>query len=135
MWRILLSFYWLFFNFFLLRVDMSIWQLFDSMFLKNEGKYNELCFLPPHNVSIIKHFFLINEIYCNNLQRLSFVMTIILNQTDEYYNFYNFLKLTNLKKLLILNTCFPPPCIYLNFYLKVKSKNTLLKRTVLGLWI
>jgi hypothetical protein len=65
---------------------MSIWKLFDSMFLKNEGKDNEL-FFPPNNVSIIKLLFLTNEIYCNNLQRLYFVMTIVLNLTDEYYNF------------------------------------------------
>jgi hypothetical protein len=58
------------------------------------------------------------------------MLTIVLNLTDEYYNFYNFLKLTNLKKLHILNTFFYPSCNFLNFYLKVKSKNTLLKRTV-----
>jgi hypothetical protein len=40
-----------------------------------------------NNVSIIKLMFLINEIYCNNLQILYFIMTIILNLTDEYYNF------------------------------------------------
>jgi hypothetical protein len=74
--------------------------------------------------------FLRNEIYHNNLQRLYFIMTIILNLTDEYYNFYNFFKLTKMKMLHILNTCFPTPCIYLNFYLKVKYKNTLLKRIV-----
>jgi hypothetical protein len=66
---------------------MSIWQLFDNMFPKNEGKDNELFPPPPNNVSIIKLLFLTNEIYYNNLQRLSFAMTIVLNLMDEYYNF------------------------------------------------
>jgi hypothetical protein len=68
---------------------MSISQLFHSMFLKNERNYNELFPPPPppQNVSIIKLLFLTNEIYCNNLQRLYFLMTIILNLTNEYYNF------------------------------------------------
>jgi hypothetical protein len=60
-------------------------------------------------------------------------MTIVLNLTDEYYNFYNFLNLTNLKKLQILNMFSETPSMCLNFDLKVKSKNTLLKRTVKGL--
>jgi hypothetical protein len=55
------------------------------MFLKHEMNDNEL--FPPNNVSIIKILFLTNEIYCNNLQRLYFIMTIILNLKDEYYNF------------------------------------------------
>jgi hypothetical protein len=83
-----------------------------------------------NNVSIIKLMFLSNEIYGNNIQSLYFIMTIILNLTDEYYNFYNFFKLTKLKTLLILNTCLSTPSIYLIFYLKVKFKYTLLKITV-----
>jgi hypothetical protein len=51
-------------------------------------------------------------------------MTIVLNLTDEYYNFYNFLNLTNLKKLQILNMFSETPCMCFNFDLKVKSKNT-----------
>ena len=71
--------------FFLLRFDMSVWQLFDSMFLKNEGKYNELFF--PTTMYPLLNFVLTNEMYFNNLQGFCFVMTIVLNLTDEYYNF------------------------------------------------
>jgi hypothetical protein len=59
-------------------------------------------------------------------------MTVVLNLTDEYYNFYNFLNLTNMKNLCILNMFSEAPSMCLNFDLKGKPKNTLLKRKVKG---
>jgi hypothetical protein len=41
---------------FLLKFDMSIWQLFDTMFLKNEGKDNEL-FFPTTMYPLLKFCF------------------------------------------------------------------------------
>jgi hypothetical protein len=42
-------------------------------------------------------------------------MTIDLNLIDEYYNFYKFLNLTNLKKSQILNMFSETPSMCLNF--------------------
>jgi len=76
LWRILLSFQWLFFNFFLLRFDMSNWQLFNSMFLKHKMNDNEL--FPPKQ--------------CIYYQTFIFIKKNVLQQSIEtlFYYDYNF---------------------------------------------
>jgi hypothetical protein len=95
----------------------------------HKGNDNELCFSPTM-YQLSNFVFLKNEICNNNLHKLHFMLTVVLNLTDEYYKFYNFVKLTNLKKLHILNTCFYKSHNFLNFYLRVKYKNSLMKSTV-----